>query len=110
RRAMGKKDKTVMAEQRLRFLAGAEENKLPTVKAGEIFDLMAKFAEYGFNKSHSAAYGLVAYQTAFLKTHYRDLYMAAIMTCDLDDTDKVVRYSDDCKRMGIKLLPPDINY
>jgi DNA polymerase-3 subunit alpha len=110
RRAMGKKDKSVMAEQKARFLKGAQENNLPTEKAAEIFDLMAKFAEYGFNKSHSAAYGLVSYQTAYLKTHFRDLYMAAIMSCDLDDTDKVVRYADDCRRMGIKILPPDINY
>lgn len=110
RRAMGKKDKAVMAEQRIRFLKGAEDNGLTPDKAGEIFDLMAKFAEYGFNKSHSAAYGLVSYQTAYLKTHFRDLFMAAIMTCDLDDTDKVVRYADDCKRMGIKILPPDVNH
>ena len=70
---------------------------------------MAKFAEYGFNKSHSAAYGLVAYQTAYLKTHFRDLFMAAIMTCDLDRTDKVIRYAEDCQRMRIKLLTPDVN-
>ena len=110
RRAMGKKIKSEMDAQKLRFLQGAEENKLDPQKAGDIFDLMAKFAEYGFNKSHSAAYGLVAYQTAFLKTHFRDLFMAAIMTCDLDRTDKVVRYAEDCVRMKMKVLPPDINF
>ncbi|MCX6118256.1 MAG: DNA polymerase III subunit alpha [Proteobacteria bacterium] len=109
RRAMGKKDKDVMAKQKVRFLDGAAQNQLDLEKAGEIFDLMAKFAEYGFNKSHSAAYGLVSYQTAYLKTHFRDLYMAAIMTCDADDTDKVIRYAEDCKRMRISLLPPHIN-
>jgi DNA polymerase III subunit alpha len=109
RRAMGKKDKEVMAKQKLRFLEGAAQNQHDLEKAGEIFDLMAKFAEYGFNKSHSAAYGLVSYQTAYLKTHFRDLFMAAIMTCDSDDTDKVIRYAQDCKRMGIKLIRPHVN-
>jgi DNA polymerase-3 subunit alpha len=109
RRAMGKKDKDVMAQQKLRFLQGAKDNQLDPQKAGEIFDLMAKFAEYGFNKSHSAAYGLVSYQTAYLKTHYTDLFMAAIMTCDLDDTDKVVRYAEDCRRLKITVRPPHIN-
>ncbi len=109
RRAMGKKIKSEMDAQRARFLKGAEDNQLNPEKSGEIFDLMAKFAEYGFNKSHSAAYGLVAYQTAYLKTHFRDLFMAAIMTCDLDRTDKVIRYAEDCLRMRIKVLSPNIN-
>lgn len=110
RRAMGKKIKSEMDAQRERFLKGATENKLDTEKAGQIFDLMAKFAEYGFNKSHSAAYGLIAYQTAYLKTKYPELFMAAIMTCDLDNTDKVISYALDCQRMKINLLPPDINH
>ncbi len=109
RRAMGKKIKSEMDAQRERFLKGATENKLDPEKAGQIFDLMAKFAEYGFNKSHSAAYGLIAYQTAYLKTKYPELFMAAIMTCDLDNTDKVISYALDCQRMKIRLLPPDIN-
>jgi DNA polymerase III subunit alpha len=109
RRAMGKKIKSEMDAQRERFLKGATENQLDPDKAGQIFDLMAKFAEYGFNKSHSAAYGLIAYQTAYLKTKYPELYMAAIMTCDLDNTDKVVSYALDCQRMKMTLLPPDIN-
>lgn len=109
RRAMGKKIKSEMDAQRERFLKGATENKLDPEKAGQIFDLMAKFAEYGFNKSHSAAYGLIAYQTAYLKTKYPELFMAAIMTCDLDNTDKVISYALDCQRMKITILPPDIN-
>jgi DNA polymerase-3 subunit alpha len=109
RRAMGKKDKDVMGKQRIRFLEGAKSNNHSPELSGEIFDLMAKFAEYGFNKSHSAAYGLIAYQTAFLKTHYPDLFMAAIMSCDLDDTDKMIRYAGDCVRLKLKLLGPCIN-
>lgn len=110
RRAMGKKIKSEMDAQRERFLKGAVENNLNPEKAGQIFDLMAKFAEYGFNKSHSAAYGLIAYQTAYLKTKFTEIFMAAIMTCDLDNTDKVVSYAIDCQRMKIALLPPDINH
>lgn len=109
RRAMGKKDPKEMENQRVRFLNGASENKIDPEKAGQIFDLMAKFAEYGFNKSHSAAYGLIAYQTAYLKTKYPELFMASIMTCDLDNTDKVVSYAQDCARMKMTILPPDIN-
>ncbi len=109
RRAMGKKIKSEMDAQRARFLEGAKQNNLDPDKAGQIFDLMAKFAEYGFNKSHSAAYGLIAYQTAYLKTKFPELFMAAIMTCDLDNTDKVVNYANDCLRMKMKVLPPDIN-
>ena len=110
RRAMGKKIKSEMDAQKERFLNGASENKLDQEKAGQIFDLMAKFAEYGFNKSHSAAYGLIAYQTAYLKTKFPELFMAAIMTCDLDNTDKVVSYALDCQRMKMSILPPDINH
>ncbi|MHA0111367.1 hypothetical protein ACXYUI_30280, partial [Klebsiella pneumoniae] len=71
--------------------------------------LMGEFANYGFNKSHSAAYGLIAYQTAFLKTHFPAEFMAAIMTCDLDNTSKIVRYVDECRRLRLRLLPPDVN-
>jgi DNA polymerase-3 subunit alpha len=110
RRAMGKKIKSEMDAQRVRFLDGARQNNLDADKAGQIFDLMAKFAEYGFNKSHSAAYGLIAYQTAYLKTKYPELFMAAIMTCDLDNTDKVVNYALDCLRMKMTVLPPDVNF
>ncbi len=109
RRAMGKKDAATMEKQKARFAEGAEKNGVDPQTAAEIFDLMAKFAEYGFNKSHSAAYGLVCYQTAFLKVHYPEEFMAAIMTCDLDNTKKIVRYVDECRRLRIKLLPPDIN-
>lgn len=109
RRAMGKKIKSEMDAQKMRFLDGARQNNLDPEKAGQIFDLMAKFAEYGFNKSHSAAYGLIAYQTAYLKTKFPELFMAAIMTCDLDNTDKVVNYAQDCLRMKMKVLPPDVN-
>jgi DNA polymerase-3 subunit alpha len=90
-------------------MEGAVKNGHPEATAGEIFDLMAEFANYGFNKSHSAAYGLVSYQTAYLKQHYPDEFMAAIMTCDLDNTSKIVRYVDECRRMRIKVLPPDLN-
>ena len=109
RRAMGKKNPEEMAAQKSRFVAGATANGVDLAKADSIFDLMAKFAEYGFNKSHSAAYGLVSYQTAYLKAHFPEEYMAAIMTCDLDKTDKVVRYLSECRRMKFKVLPPDIN-
>jgi DNA polymerase-3 subunit alpha len=109
RRAMGKKNPEEMAAQKSRFVAGATANGVDQAKAESIFDLMAKFAEYGFNKSHSAAYGLVSYQTAFLKAHFPEEFMAAIMTCDLDKTEKVVRYLSECRRMKFTVLPPDIN-
>ncbi len=109
RRAMGKKIKAEMDAQRSRFASGAKENSIDPILAEEIFDLMAKFAEYGFNKSHSAAYGLVSYQTAYLKANYPEIFMAASMTCDLDDTDKVVRYVEDCRRLNILVDPPNIN-
>ncbi|NDE14545.1 DNA polymerase III subunit alpha [bacterium] len=104
RRAMGKKNPEEMAAQKSRFVAGATANGVDQGKAESIFDLMAKFAEYGFNKSHSAAYGLVSYQTAYLKAHYPEEFMASIMTCDLDKTDKVVRYLSECRRMKFTVL------
>src|SRR5512140_1257085 len=109
RRAMGKKDPAEMAKQRDIFMAGAEQGGVDLKKAGAIFDLMAKFAEYGFNKSHSAAYALVAYQTAYLKAHYPVEFMAALLTEDMGNTDKVIKNISDCRDIGIEVLPPDIN-
>ncbi|WP_088534644.1 DNA polymerase III subunit alpha [Geobacter sp. DSM 9736] len=109
RRAMGKKDPAEMAKQRDIFLDGAEKGGVDLKKAGAIFDLMAKFAEYGFNKSHSAAYALVAYQTAYLKAHYPVEFMAALLTEDMGSTEKVIKNIADCREMGIEVLPPDIN-
>lgn len=109
RRAMGKKKPEEMAKQKVRFVSGCRDNKVDEKLAEDLFELMAKFAAYGFNKSHSAAYGLVSYQTAYLKTFFPEQFMAAIMTCDLDNTDKLVRYIEECRRLRFKLLPPDIN-
>ncbi|NIP89018.1 MAG: DNA polymerase III subunit alpha, partial [Gammaproteobacteria bacterium] len=109
RRAMGKKKQEEMAKQREKFLEGCRANKIPPKKAERIFDLMAKFAEYGFNKSHSAAYALVAYQTAYLKYHHRTAFMAAMLTSEKDNTDKILAYIGDCKASGINILPPDVN-
>jgi len=109
RRAMGKKIPEVMEQEREKFMAGARKNGIPEDKATYIFDLMAKFAGYGFNKSHSAAYALIAYQTAYLKAHYPAQFLAALLSCDVDNTDKVVKYINECKQMGIDVLPPDIN-
>ena len=109
RRAMGKKNPEVMAGEKTKFLAGAKANHIPEDKAEYIFDLMAKFAGYGFNKSHSAAYALIAYQTAYLKAHYPAQFMAALLSCDVNNTDKVVLYINECKDHGTEVLPPDIN-
>ncbi len=109
RRAMGKKDPAVMAKEKEPFLEGAKQLGIDLKKAGEVFDLMAKFAEYGFNKSHSAAYALITYQTAYLKAHYPVEFMAALLTCDMDSTDKVIKNISDCREQGIDVLPPDIN-
>jgi DNA polymerase-3 subunit alpha len=109
RKAMGKKVPEVMLEQRAKFLEGAKKKKIPLKKAERIFDLMAHFAGYGFNKSHSAAYALIAYHTAFLKAHYPLEFMAALMSSNMGDTDKVMKYIGDCKEMGIDVLPPDLN-
>ena len=108
RRAMGKKKAEEMAEQRAIFTAGAASRGVDVEVATSIFDLMEKFAGYGFNKSHSAAYALVAYQTAWLKTHHPAAFMAAVISADLDNTDKVVIFLNECKQMGIKVLPPSI--
>jgi DNA polymerase-3 subunit alpha len=109
RRAMGKKIPEVMEKERGKFMAGAKVNNVPEDKAKYIFDLMAKFAGYGFNKSHSAAYALVAYQTAYLKAHYPAQFLAALLSCDVENTDKVVKYINECRQEKIEVLPPDIN-
>lgn len=109
RRAMGKKISEEMSKQREKFLEGAGKNKIPSKKAEKIFDLMAKFAEYGFNRSHSAAYALISYQTAYLKTHYPTEYMASVLTVEAGNTDKLVFYLGECHNQGIEILPPDIN-
>ena len=108
RRAMGKKKPEEMAKQRSIFLEGAHKNGLAADQAGAIFDLMEKFAEYGFNKSHSAAYALVSYQTAYLKAHYPQFFMAAVLTADMDHTDKVVAMIAECARMGLRIAPPSV--
>ena len=109
RRAMGKKDVVKMAEQRESFLAGAKRKGFTERLAANIFELMEKFAGYGFNKSHSAAYALIAYQTAWLKTHYPSEFMAASISSDMDNTEKVVSFIEECRHLDLVLLPPDIN-
>jgi DNA polymerase-3 subunit alpha len=109
RRAMGKKDPEEMAAQRERFVEGAKKRKIDDKAATEIFDQMETFARYGFNKSHSAAYALVSYQTAYLKTHYPVEFMAALMTSEMGDTDKVIKNLAECRDKGIEVLAPDIN-
>ncbi|HSC77343.1 MAG TPA: DNA polymerase III subunit alpha [Candidatus Acidoferrales bacterium] len=109
RRAMGKKKPKEMAAQKEKFLAGCKQNKLSEKKAAKIFDLMAQFAGYGFNKSHSTAYALLAYQTAYLKTHYPVEFMAALLTAETGNQEKVVKYIGECREMGITVLPPDVN-
>ncbi|OIQ25486.1 DNA polymerase III subunit alpha [uncultured Vibrio sp.] len=109
RRAMGKKKPEEMAKQRGTFKEGAIANGVDGELSMKIFDLVEKFAGYGFNKSHSAAYALVSYQTLWLKTHYPAEFMAAVMTADMDNTDKVIGLVDECIRMKLRLLPPDIN-
>jgi DNA polymerase-3 subunit alpha len=109
RRAMGKKIPAVMDAQKEKFMEGCKKNDIPEDKAAYIFDLMAKFAGYGFNKSHSAAYALIAYQTGYLKAHYPSQFMAALLSCDMHNTDKIVLYINECKAHDIEVLPPDIN-
>lgn len=109
RQAMGKKKPEVMAEQRANFLSGATARGVKPKVAEKIFDLMEKFAGYGFNKSHAAAYAMVAYQTAYLKAHYPVEFMAALLTSEMANTDKIVVHIDECRAMGIEVLPPDVN-
>ncbi len=110
RRAMGKKDKEKMAKERKNFIEGcARTNKISEKKANAIFDLLEKFAGYGFNKSHSAAYGVISYQTAYLKAHYPVEFMAGLLSNEINNTDKISIFVGECRRMGIAILPPDIN-
>src|SRR5215475_322654 len=110
RRAMGKKDKEKMAKERRNFIEGcARTNKIPEKKANAIFDLLEKFAGYGFNKSHSAAYGVISYQTAYLKAHYPVEFMAGLLSNEINNTEKISVFVGECRRMGISILPPDIN-
>ncbi len=109
RRAMGKKKPEEMAKQREIFLAGALARDVKEQTATYIFDLMEKFAGYGFNKSHSAAYALLAYQTAWLKAHHPAAFMAAVLSADMDNTDKVVGLIEECRSLGLKVVPPDVN-
>src|SRR5881392_1921034 len=110
RRAMGKKDKKTMAKERNNFIEGcARTNKIPEKKANAIFDLLEKFAGYGFNKSHSAAYGVISYHTAYLKAHYPVEFMAGLLSNEINNTEKISVFVGECKRMGISILPPDIN-
>ena len=108
RRAMGKKKAREMAEHRARFLSGASGRGFPEAAASKLFDLMEQFAGYGFNKSHSAAYGFLAYVTAYLKAHHTVEFMAALLTAELRNADKVRLYLNECRDMGIRILPPDI--
>jgi DNA polymerase-3 subunit alpha len=109
RKAMGKKIPAIMAKHRLRFMRGAKENGIPSDKAKNIFDLMEKFGGYGFNKSHSAAYALIAFQTAYLKAHYPVEFMAALLSSEMHSSDSVVKYIAECRSHDIPILPPDIN-
>ncbi len=109
RKAMGKKNVDLMAKHRALFIEGAKNNNLPLDKAEKIFDLMEKFGGYGFNKSHSAAYALIAYQTAYLKAHYPVEFMAALLTSEMNSIDGVVKYIAECRSHSIEVLPPDIN-
>jgi len=109
RRAMGKKIKAEMDAQRVRFVDGAEEADIPKALADEIFDLLARFADYGFNKSHAAAYALVAYQTAYLKANYPVEFLAALMALDMDNTDKLSEFRREAERLGARVEPPSIN-
>ena len=110
RRAMGKKKKEEMDKQKTRFVSGSIDNGIDEEKAVEIFEMMAKFAAYGFNKSHSAAYGYISYQTAYLKAHYRPEYMAALMTIEAANTDKVLTYILDCREAGMRIEPVCVNH
>ena len=109
RRAMGKKDKALMARQKTEFVSGAITRGFTKKVAGDIFDMIEKFASYGFNKSHSVAYSVLAYQTAYLKAHYPAEFMAATISAEIGDTDYVVQLIDECGKMGIRVLPPAVN-
>jgi DNA polymerase-3 subunit alpha len=106
---MGKKKPEEMEKLRVQFLEGASRNKIPEKKADKLYELIQKFAGYGFNKSHAAAYAVVCYQTAYLKAHYPTEFMAALMTSDMGNADKIVGYFTECRGLGIPVLPPDVN-
>ena len=105
---MGKKKKEEMEEQREIFVKGCLKNDIKEKNAEQIFDLINQFAEYGFNKSHSAAYALISYQTAYLKTYYPDHFMAAVLSSELGNTDKIYALTQECSRMGIEVLKPNV--
>src|SRR5438067_3189672 len=110
RRAMGKKQPEEMAKQRAVFVKGCKtKNNIPEAKANQIFDLLEKFAGYGFNKSHAAAYAIVAYQTAYLKANFPVEFFCAMMTNDMADTEKLSKYIDEAREFGIEVLQPDVN-
>jgi DNA polymerase-3 subunit alpha len=109
RRAMGKKDRELMAQQREKFIERCVERRVPKATAEKVWDLMAPFAGYAFNKSHAAAYAVVAYQTAYFKANYPVEFMAALLTSEMGDTDKIVKYVEECRAMGIQIHPPDVN-
>ena len=109
RKAMGKKDANLMAEQKAEFLAGADKNKIDRKVSEEVFNQIETFARYGFNRAHSTCYAYVAYQTAWLKVHYPREFMAALMTSEITDADRIYVFLEECRRMGIQILPPDVN-
>ncbi len=109
RKAMGKKQLATMTAMRDKFIEGARKNKIPAKTAIQVFDLMEQFAQYGFNKSHSTAYALLAYETAYLKVHFPVQFMASLLSSEIGDTEKIVMYIAECRDMGIRVLPPDIN-
>ncbi len=109
RRAMGKKDAKEMERQKIIFVEGASKKGIPESKSTEVFEVMQKFAEYGFNKSHSAAYSVLAYQTGYLKANYTAEYMAAVLTNNMSDIKKISIFMEECKRIGVAVLPPDVN-
>jgi DNA polymerase-3 subunit alpha len=108
-KAISKKKLDIIAKYREQFIAGAQQNDMGPQQAAEIFGLIEKFAGYGFNKSHSTAYGAIAYQTAYLKAHYPHEFMAALLSCGMESSDRIAEHTDDCRRMGIDILPPDVN-
>jgi DNA polymerase-3 subunit alpha len=109
RRAMGKKKHEEMVANKEKFLAGARKNGVSASKAQKLWDLVEQFAGYGFNKSHSAAYALIAYHTAYLKAHYPVEFMAALLTSEIGNQDKLTHYLNECRDMSITILPPDVN-
>ena len=108
-KAISKKKLEIIAKYREQFIDGAQKNNMSAAQAEEIFGLIEKFAGYGFNKSHSTAYGAIAYQTAYLKAHYPEEFMAALLSCGMESSERINEHTDDCRRMGIEVLPPDVN-